>query len=241
MSTDLKEKKDAIIRHMHKRYEHNEVSSAFNNRIALFKETELHGRLRNLVIELCKSGKFDKIVAFGAGTFDYQGGRDKPQGVKQLTQHAALLSIRDIWEEFNSNRNGEFQIYLQDPFYSAEDEKVAKNHGMTVVKGAFSHQMGWIKIDESTLVVDFATPTELFLARLVFEISRPAGVLICFPWPRCTPMIGKEAPHTKFVNSDIYEEVTLLTKMPNAKEQIYAYPASSELKIGNANLPHYGM
>jgi len=83
--------------------------------------------------------------------------------------------------ELRNLRKGDVPIFLQDPDYAEEDQKAAKELGMTIVNGHFGFEEGWIQIDESTLVVDLHT-TFPPLLQLAFEISRPAGILTVFPY-----------------------------------------------------------
>jgi hypothetical protein len=105
--------------------------------------------------------------------------------IRVQTQHAALLAIRDAWME---KHEGSFEIYLQDPQYLKIDEEVAAQFGMTVVNGDIGHQMGYLLIDQFTLVVDLISM--FFVAPLIFEITRPAGLLT--PWPLLMEVLESE-------------------------------------------------
>lgn len=91
-------------------------------------------------------------------------------------QHAALLAIRDAGKEEHKDS---CDIYLQDPQYLKIDEKVCAQFGMTVVNGDIGHQMGYLLIDEDTLVVDWMCSGSV--VPLIFEITRPAGLLLAGP------------------------------------------------------------
>ncbi|RAL60601.1 hypothetical protein DID88_009796 [Monilinia fructigena] len=101
------------------------------------------------------------------------------------------------------------------------DLEVAKRHGMTIVCGDLCHQMGWVFIDGRTLVVDLDVPHEVTLPRLVFEISRPAGLLICSP-PNYTA--GSK-------------ELISFTASPSPSDRVFAYTLADE----DITVPHYGL
>ncbi|PMD11942.1 hypothetical protein NA56DRAFT_541435, partial [Hyaloscypha hepaticicola] len=94
-------------------------------------------------------------------------------------QHAFLLAIRDTWKEEHKDAKGSFDIYLSDPLAMEIDEEVTAKFDMTVVNGDIGHQMGFLLIDEFTLVVDLVSC--LSMIPLVFEITRPAGLLTVCP------------------------------------------------------------
>ncbi|KAJ8068088.1 hypothetical protein OCU04_003662 [Sclerotinia nivalis] len=202
------------------------LDEAFTEAIVHFKQTKLCDRLKtSFTKKLCEDKKFDKIVAFGGNTLGHEQQSHSIQGVKMFTQHAALLSIRDNWIDSNKGRTkDDFKIYLQDPLYNKNDLEVAKRHGMTIVCGDMSHQMGWILIDCNTLVVDLDTPREIMLQRLVFEISRPAGFLIC-------------NPSAKYKAGKIEKELETFTDPPSPMERLFAYTlANNDIRV-----PYYGL
>ncbi|KAG4027153.1 hypothetical protein MFRU_032g00190 [Monilinia fructicola] len=195
---------------------------AFREAIARFGSTMLCEKLKKLTEKLCQDQKFDKIVAFGGNTLGHKNQPPMAQGVKLFAQHAALLSIRDNWVKLNDGKSkDDFEIYLQDPLYNKNDLEVAKRHGMTIVCGDLCHQMGWVLIDDRTLVVDLDVPHEVNLPRLVFEISRPAGLLICSP-PKYTA--GSE-------------ELISFTVSPSPSDRVFAYTLAGK----DITVPHYGL
>jgi hypothetical protein len=137
-----------------------------------FKPTLLCKRIKELARSTFSQVKCNKIVAFGG-----LGISAPPLMAKRMqTQHAALLAIREVWKETNQ---GDLPIYLQDPQYLAMDQEVAAKYGMQILNGDFGHQMGWAKIDDSTLVVDLTTVFPIY--ELIFEIARPAALFTSGP------------------------------------------------------------
>ena len=170
----------------------------FNATIARFKSTLLCNRIKELARSTFSQVKCNKIVAFGG-----YGISAPPTMVKRMqTQHAALLAIREVWKETNQ---GDFPIYLQDPQYLAMDQDVAAKCGMQILNGDFSHQMGWAKIDDSTLVVDLSTVFPIY--ELIFEIGRPAALFTPGPIDSNSTGLWVDQPYSLTLQYDRKEIV----------------------------------
>ncbi|TGO25029.1 hypothetical protein BPAE_0089g00340 [Botrytis paeoniae] len=150
----------------------NEVKKGFQETIAKFEESELCRRFESFFEKLCRDGKFDKIVAFGTGPIAVIDAGNASFRVRNQVQHASMLTIRRVWERYNPGKR--LSIYLQDPAYNKNYVEVAYEHNMRILDGDFGHQMGWLKIDKSTLVMSFACTFPV--QRLVSEIARPAAL-----------------------------------------------------------------
>ncbi|KAF5871481.1 uncharacterized protein Bfra_007999 [Botrytis fragariae] len=153
-----------------------EVKKGFQETIAKFEESELCRRFESFFEKLCRDGKFDKIVAFGTGPIAVVDGGNASFRVRNQVQHASMLTIRRVWEHYNPGKR--LSIYLQDPAYNEHCVEVAYEYNMRILDGDFGHQMGWLKIDKSTLVMSFACTFPV--QRLVSEIARPAALY--FTW-----------------------------------------------------------
>ncbi|KAF7893715.1 uncharacterized protein EAF02_001253 [Botrytis sinoallii] len=149
-----------------------QVEKGFRETIAKFEETELCRRFESFFEELCKDVKFDKIVAFGTGPIAAIDAGSSSFRVRNQVQHASMLTIRRVWERYHPGKR--LSIYLQDPAYNERCVEVADKYNMQIVDGDFGHQMGWLKIDKSTLVM--ALNCTFPVARLVSEIVRPAAL-----------------------------------------------------------------
>jgi hypothetical protein len=88
-----------------------------------------------------------------------------------------LLLIRSTLEILHKKH---CPIILQDPEYTDEDQKAANAEGMTIVNANFGYEEGWLKLDESTLVVDHIT--DFPILDLIFEITRPAAIFSLKPY-----------------------------------------------------------
>jgi hypothetical protein len=127
-----------------------------------FEETALCQRITSLVTPLFERKKTNKIVSFGA--MGLAVGTSDPGN---------MLTLRDIWKKTNPNA-GQLKIYLQDPQYSKIDDVVAKQNDMTIVNCRPGHQLGWLQVDDFTLVVDWVACFPVI--ELALEIARPAGI-----------------------------------------------------------------
>jgi hypothetical protein len=162
------------------------IRKQMSKTIEHFNETQLSKRLALFINQNFREIDCKQIVAFGGTSLGYskyapnqgdRGGYDELP-LKLQTQHAALLKMQT---QLRNLHKGDVPIFLQDPDYTEEDQKAAKELGMTIVNGHFGFEEGWIQIDESTLVVDLHTSFPPLL-QLTFEISRPAGILTVFPY-----------------------------------------------------------
>lgn len=156
-----------------------QLESEFQKIITDFQKTELCHQVKTMARKLFQSRQVNKIVAYGCGHLSNPSNAENSIKVHDHIQHAFLLAIRDTWKEEHKGAKGSFDIYLSDPLYREIDEEVAAKFGMTVVNGDIGHQIGYLLIDEFTLVVDLVSC--LSIAPLVFEITRPAALLTVCP------------------------------------------------------------
>lgn len=155
------------------------LASEFQKVITDFQKTELCHQVKTMARRLFQSRQVNRLVAYGLGGLSSPTPPGHPVTINSQKQHAALLAIRDTWKEEHKDAKGSFDIYLADPDYWEVDEKAAAHFGMTVVNGDIGHQMGYLLIDESTLVVDLIGG--MTVLPLVFEITRPAGLITVVP------------------------------------------------------------
>jgi hypothetical protein len=157
----------------------NKVADSFHRHIPLFQKSEICRRLKTLVSKLFHERKVNKIVAFGLGSLIHPiRDLDNDMAVHRHYQHAALLAIRDAWTDIYKGGD-KFDIYVQDPLYTKQDEEVLKNFGITVVDSNIGYQVGACLLDLYTLVVDFVARWPV--SHVVFETARPAGILKSHP------------------------------------------------------------
>jgi hypothetical protein len=153
----------------------NKVADSFHKHIPLFQKSETCKRLKILVSKLFHEHKVNKIVAFGLSSLiNPIRNLDSSMAVHRHYQHAALLTIRDVWADIYKGGD-KFDIYVQDPLYTKQDEEVLKKFGITVVNSNIGYQVGACLLDLYTLVVDFVCVWPV--SHVVFETTRPAGIL----------------------------------------------------------------
>ncbi|KAH8586213.1 hypothetical protein B0O99DRAFT_695717 [Bisporella sp. PMI_857] len=166
--------KEAVL-HMQKRTYPNEarVREMFDSNVEIFRETEICKQIKDLARYTFKQTTCKKIVAFGGGTFC----SPVSNGATRLHyQHAMLIVLREVWEEMHKDHAQlKIPIFIQDPQYLELDAKVAAHYGMEVVNGNRSHQFGFVKVDEETMVVDQRTCFPLLES--ILEYTRPAAIL----------------------------------------------------------------
>jgi len=162
--------------------------------IERFKTSTLRKRLGEVVqkCQLYKTCK--KIIAFGGGSLCSPCSLENAVTRVMWNQHAALLAIRDMM-----GREG-IKIYLQDPAYLQLDEAFTKgnlkyswdkyvdgepviengqvlqeekDYNMEIVHPGLGHQQGFVKIDDSTLVVDLRSMCSLYA--IMDEAVKPAA------------------------------------------------------------------
>jgi hypothetical protein len=173
---DLETPLDELIQRLNEnKMEDTKIYRAYNTRVEQFGTTEICKRLKDLFVPLFKEKDVTKILVLGMGTLTpISPGSlaNKWQG-----QHAALEAIRSVWEEHSKSRLNlpELPIYIQDPQYSELDELIAgaEPHNLKVVNCSFGHQMGWVKVDNSTLVMEFVSGFPTF--ELSLEVARPVA------------------------------------------------------------------
>jgi hypothetical protein len=152
------------------------VRKNFDDVRAELARSKLRGELEKLIHHMKhRDRQCNKIVVFGAGTMCSPFAPTHHVAKACLNKHAALLVIRDALKADQASTDKAIKIFLQDDNYTQLDEEVLKEHGMTVVNGAAGYRMGFVLVDENTLVVDFGLRGDVF--PLLREIARPAAIL----------------------------------------------------------------
>jgi hypothetical protein len=207
---DLKTPLDDLMQRLDKnKMEHTKIYKAYNARVEEFGRSEICKRLKELLVPLFKKKNVTKILALGMGTLT-------PTNPRQLanrwqSQHAALEAIRSVWEEHSKSRLNlpELPIYIQDPQYSELDELIAGAgpHNLKVVNCSFGHQMGWAKVDNSTLVMDFASLFPTF--ELSLEIARPVAFFSGRPFEAIPNGEEPTIPWSYTLRNEKHEEILI--------------------------------
>ncbi len=151
------------------------VIAEFTQTLTYFRTTQLCKSLMALMKPLIETKKVDRILAFGGLSF---GGPSPQLATRVQIQHAALVVIREMIAKENGGGQS-VPIYLQDPQYNKQDVEVAQHFNMEILNCDIGHQMGWLAITDSSLIVDLTT-MGFPIKELIFEISRPAALLLPF-------------------------------------------------------------
>jgi len=114
-----------------------------------------------------------KIVAFACSTFSCITEEPSPSrgGVREATQHALILTKRDILSKKNEGVSGEIICYAQDPVYSSLDKKILEKSDIMIL----DNPMGFLEVDESTVVLSFCP--DVCVRQVVCDIARPAMMI----------------------------------------------------------------
>ncbi|KAH8897460.1 hypothetical protein GQ53DRAFT_838062 [Thozetella sp. PMI_491] len=107
-----------------------------------------------------------KIVAFSCSTMS----SSKENNGRSAFQHAFALSIRD----FVCSARGEpgsVRCYAQDPVYTAADEGVLEEAGITVL----DDPRGFLEVDGASIVISIAS--DVPVREIITDISRPAMLI----------------------------------------------------------------
>ncbi|KAN0095653.1 hypothetical protein V8E51_016364 [Hyaloscypha variabilis] len=114
-----------------------------------------------------------KIVAFACGTFSYIS--QKPvhsRGISRAaTQHALILTVRDVLGKKKDGGSGEIVCYAQDPVYSELDKEILQQSGIQIL----DDPAGFLEVDESAVVLSFCP--NVCVRQVVCDIARPAMMI----------------------------------------------------------------
>jgi hypothetical protein len=114
-----------------------------------------------------------KIVAFACGTFSYIS--QKPvhsRGISRAaTQHALILTVRDVLGKKQDGGSGEIVCYAQDPVYSELDKEILQQSGIQIL----DDPAGFLEVDESAVVLSFCP--NVCVRQVVCDIARPAMMI----------------------------------------------------------------
>jgi hypothetical protein len=115
-----------------------------------------------------------KIVAFACRNFSriIIKKRHSSRGlVRPATQHALMLTLRDILSKKDGGSSGEIECYAQDPVYSSLDKSILEQSGIKIL----SDPEGFLEVDESTVVLSFSP--NVCVRQVVTDIARPAMMI----------------------------------------------------------------
>ncbi|KAK0113898.1 hypothetical protein ONS96_014748 [Cadophora gregata f. sp. sojae] len=177
----------------------NDIISHLDKNLDQFRKTLLCKRLTELVRRLFEKTSCCKVVAFGIGPLTTSIDPETAGCRRLFYQTASLIVFREVWKECHENSNEtDFKIFLQDPLYWQQDVDAAQHYNMEVVNGLHGHQMGWLKIDQKTLVCDFGTT--LRMCDFLMEFARPIAIFTNYVWD--VEFVAEDEPYVYFLKKD---------------------------------------
>ncbi|KAK7732603.1 hypothetical protein SLS63_004858 [Diaporthe eres] len=117
--------------------------------------------------------KVTKVIAFACCTMS----RSEAVQKRSITQHALILTIKDILQKKSLTADGHVRCYAQDPIYTSADRAVLEGKGIHVLEDPH----GFLEVDDSSIVIAFSPNVPV--RQIVADIARPAVML----WNRVKP------------------------------------------------------
>lgn len=110
-----------------------------------------------------------RVIGLACGSFVAQDPQDK-QTVRSATQHALLLTLRDILSE-SGGQKAQIPCFVQDPGYTAVDKAALSESGFTVL----DDPMGFVEVDDESVLVsiDSGCPVK----EIIYDLAKPALIV----------------------------------------------------------------
>ncbi|KAL2276788.1 hypothetical protein FJTKL_00449 [Diaporthe vaccinii] len=112
--------------------------------------------------------KVTKVIAFACCTNSGCEAIHK----RSITQHALILTIKDILRKKSRTTDGDIRCYAQDPIYTDADRAALKSKGIHVLDDPH----GFLEVDNSSIMIAFSP--NIPVRQIVADIARPA-VMLC--------------------------------------------------------------
>lgn len=148
------------------------TQEAFDAGIKAWKDSDECKRMKAALMTSTIPDKITKVVAFGCSTMS-----DHEVDEQSITQHALILTIRNVLQRKNPAAYGGIVCYAQDPVYSDEDRAVLEGAGIHILEDPH----GFLEVDDSSVVISFAP--DVPVRQIVADVSRPAIMI----WNKVTP------------------------------------------------------
>ena len=125
-------------------------------------------QLRSLLMSTPVPYHVSRIVAFACASLAVKKPEDLSR--RQAYQHALILTLRDILHDKQGGMR-EISCFAQDPAYTTKDDKILKDHGITILE----HPGGFLEVDDATVVLSFAP--EVCVKQVVVDIAQPPLII----------------------------------------------------------------
>jgi hypothetical protein len=140
------------------------TQKAFDDGVGAWRASHECKKIKDTLMATGLPKNITKIIAFACCTMS--GARDELKS--RITQHALILTIRDVLQEKNPTADGEIKCYAQDPLYTDVDKAILKGAGVQVLNDPF----GFLEVDDSSVVISFAPGIPV--RQIIADIARPA-------------------------------------------------------------------
>ena len=152
---------------------HEEAEEFFENCCKEWEASEPCKEFRSMLETIEMPLGITKIVAFACGTFSFIASEPSLERrfVREATQHALILTLRDVLSKTNDASSREITCYAQDPFYSSLDKDILEKYNIRIL----DDPAGFLEVDESTVVLSFCA--DVCVRQVVCDISRPAMMI----------------------------------------------------------------
>ncbi|KAG8158125.1 hypothetical protein KVR01_011886 [Diaporthe batatas] len=124
------------------------TQDAFHDGLKAWEDSEEYEKLRNSLMTSIVLEKTTKIVAFACCTMSLH----LSWGHNSITQHALILTVKDILQKKNVNLDQEIKLYAQDPVYTDVDKAVLEADGIHMLDDPY----GFLEVDDSSIVISFS-------------------------------------------------------------------------------------
>lgn len=156
-----------------------EVVQMFRESTKSWEQSATCQQLTKTLRDVDLSCEVTKVVGFACGDISFS---DVPvdRAQRSASQHALLLTLRNVLQEKNKTHKSNILCYAQDPIYNTVDKTVLGNFGINVV----DDPEGFLQVDNSSVV--FSCAPNIPVKQVVADLARPA-ILIWSP-----PVAAKE-------------------------------------------------
>lgn len=113
------------------------------------------------------------VVGFACGDMSFADDPLEAQR-RSASQHALLLTLRNVLQMKNKTNKAKISCYAQDPIYNTVDRTVLGNFDVDVV----DDPEGFLQVDESSVV--FSCAPNIPVKQVIADLVRPA-ILIWSP------------------------------------------------------------
>lgn len=149
------------------------VEQLFKESIKSWEQSETCQRLTTTLRDADLPCEITTVVGFACGDISFS---DVPldRAQRSASQHALLLTLRNVLQEKNKTNKGKILCYAQDPIYNTVDKTVLGHFGINVV----DDPEGFLQVDDGSVV--FSCAPNIPVKQVIADLARPA-ILVWSP------------------------------------------------------------